>query len=55
MATNTGNLILGPGDLYTAPFGATEPADTAFATAPASPFEDRGGTMDGVELAVARG
>jgi len=52
MATQVSNLIMGPGTLYEAPFGSTEPADTAVATAPASPWADLGGTSDGVQLAV---
>lgn len=52
MAVTTSNLILGPGTLYTGDFGATEPADTAVATAPDVAWTDAGGTQDGVELAV---
>jgi hypothetical protein len=52
MAFNPNNLILGPGDLYAAAFGATEPIDTAFATPPESPdWTDVGGTQDGVNFA----
>lgn len=56
MAVNAGNLILGAGDLYVGAFGATEPADTAWASAPTTPtpWRDMGGTQDGVELAVAQ-
>lgn len=49
----TTNLIQGQGWLYHAPFGAAEPADTAFATAPIAPFVEVGGTKDGVNLKVA--
>lgn len=52
MAVTTTNLIQGPADLYSGPLGATEPADTAFATAPTSPWVDCGGTVGGVTLAV---
>lgn len=48
----TTNLIQGPGWLYTAPFGSTEPIDTAVATDPASPWVTLGGTKDGVNLKV---
>lgn len=52
MAFDPNNLILGPGDLYVADFGATEPADTAFATAPDdATWTDVGGTQDGVNFA----
>lgn len=51
MAFDPNNLILGPGALYVADFGATEPADTAFATAPDSgTWTDVGGTQDGVNF-----
>lgn len=47
------NLIQGPGTLYHAIFGSTEPADTsvALAAAPSAPFADVGGTSDGVTIA----
>lgn len=48
----TTNLIQGAGTLWSAAFGATEPAATAFATDPAAPFVDCGGTQDGVTLTV---
>lgn len=51
MAFDPNNLILGPGDLYTAAFGAVEPADTAFATPPDDlVWTDVGGTEDGVNF-----
>lgn len=52
MSVTTTNLIQGAGDLYAADFGATEPADTAFADAPGDPFVDCGGTDGGVNLIV---
>lgn len=55
LAVSATNLILGPGALYTGPFGSAEPADTAVATQPpGAPFVDVGGTKDGVELTVAQ-
>ncbi|MCW2898571.1 MAG: hypothetical protein JWO67_836 [Streptosporangiaceae bacterium] len=54
MAVTTSNLIQGPADLYSAPFGATEPADTnaAVAAPPTTPWVDCGGTDGGLKLAV---
>jgi hypothetical protein len=52
MPVTTTNLIMGPADLYTAPFGSTEPLDTAIATAPTTPWVATGGTMDGVNMTV---
>jgi hypothetical protein len=55
MPVTASNLALGPGDLYTAPFGSTEPLDSAMstpATAPSAPWTSRGGTQDGVNLIV---
>jgi hypothetical protein len=55
MAVTTTNLIAGPGTLYTASFGATEPTDATVNTAPsASTWIDSGGTQDGVELTIDR-
>ena len=51
MAVTTTNLIQGPADLYSGLFGATEPADTAFVTAPTG-FTDCGGTDDDVKLTI---
>lgn len=52
-AVSTSNLLLGPGTLYYGDFGATEPADTAVATAPDSgDWTDVGGTNDGVTLSI---
>lgn len=49
------NLIQGPGTLYNATFGATEPADSAVNTTPsASTWTDLGGTSDGVTLTMAQ-
>lgn len=53
MSVTTTNLILGPAQLYTAVYGATEPLDTAVATAPdALVWTDVGGTMDGLSLNI---
>lgn len=52
MAVVTTNLIQGPAQLYADDFGATEPADTAVASAPGGTFVDLGGTQDGVTLRV---
>lgn len=56
MGATVTNLIAGPGDLYSGAFGATEPADTAWATPPATPtpWGDVGGTSDGVNLTVGQ-
>jgi len=42
------NLAMGPGTLYTAPFGGTEPADTAVGSVPTAPWVDAGGTLGGM-------
>lgn len=52
MAVSVSNLTQGPGVLYTAEVGVTEPVDTAVATAPGAGYTDVGGTMDGVTIAV---
>ena len=53
MAVTTTNLIQGPADLYSGAFGATEPADTAFASVPDDgAWTDLGGTEGGVTLSV---
>jgi hypothetical protein len=53
MSVTTTNLIMGPADLYSGAFGATEPADTAVnATPAASAWTDIGGTDGGVKLTV---
>lgn len=53
MAVTATNLAQGPGTLYTAAFGATEPADTAVnTTPPASTWTDLGGTVDGIKFSV---
>lgn len=56
MGATVTNLIAGAGDLYTAPFGSTEPASTLVALqgAPASPWSDVGGTQDGVNMTIAQ-
>lgn len=50
MPVTTTNLIMGPGELYTGAFGATEPASPT--TAPAVAWTNVGGTMDGVTLNI---
>ncbi len=53
MAVTVANLVQGPATLYIGAFGATEPADNAVATAPASAtWTDLGGTVDGAELTI---
>lgn len=53
MGVTVTNLIAGPADLYIGNFGATEPADSAVASAPASAtWTDLGGTREGVKLIV---
>jgi hypothetical protein len=49
---NAANLVLGPARLYVAPFGATEPADSAVtpngpSNPPSAPWTDVGGTDGG--------
>jgi hypothetical protein len=51
MPVTTSNLIQGPAVLYTAVFGATEPATVS--TAPAAAWTDVGGTKEGLELTFA--
>src|SRR4051794_13000795 len=47
------NLTAGPGVLYTAAFGAAEPANTAVNTGPdTGVWTDVGGTQDGVSLTI---
>lgn len=46
------NLAAGPGTLYTAAFGATEPVDTAVSSAPAGTYVDCGGTEGGIKLKI---
>lgn len=52
MAVTTTNLIMGPGELYTGAFGATEPATVV--TTPATGWTNVGGTMDGVTLNISQ-
>lgn len=65
MATSVTNLIQGPGTLYTAAFGTTEPAETTAAlnatppppvtgATPSPGWTDVGGTTDGVSLSIAQ-
>jgi hypothetical protein len=49
------NLIAGPGDLYRGVFGATEPLDSAVASAPATGiWTDMGGTQEGVTVNIGQ-
>jgi hypothetical protein len=57
VAVNAANLVLGPARLYVAPFGSTEPLDSAVtpngpSTPPSSPWTDVGGTDGGVTFEV---
>lgn len=58
MSATVTNLIQGPGTLYSAPFGAVEPADATVNTPPAATgvgsFADVGGTLGGVTLSIKR-
>ena len=52
ISVNAANLVMGPARLYVAPFGATEPADSAVTpngptNPPGSPWTDVGGTDGG--------
>jgi hypothetical protein len=53
IAVNAANLVLGPARLYVAPFGSTEPLDSAVtpngpSNPPSAPWTDVGGTDGGV-------
>lgn len=53
MSVNATNLVMGPGKMYTAAFGTTEPADSTVNTAvTATGWTDVGGTMGGLTLEV---
>jgi hypothetical protein len=55
MSVTVLNLTAGPGDLYTGAFSATEPADSAVGTPPASAaWTHLGGTQDGVSLEISQ-
>ncbi|HEY9474675.1 MAG TPA: hypothetical protein VIS06_12595 [Mycobacteriales bacterium] len=55
MSVDTANLTQGPATVYIGDFGATEPADSDVATAPAaSAWTDIGGTLGGTTITVAR-
>lgn len=55
MAPSATNLLAGAGSLHVGEFGATEPADTAWATPlSGTDWPDRGGTDDGLTLTVSR-
>jgi hypothetical protein len=53
MSVTVTNLLAGPGTLYSAPFGSTEPATAQ--TAIAAPWTDVGGTSGGATLAIKTG
>lgn len=54
MPVTVTNLVQGPADLYSAPFGTTEPADTnaAVSAAPSGSWTSMGGTDGGVKLVI---
>ncbi len=53
MTVTPGNLSMGPGDLYVAPFGSAEPFPSELNGTPAaSAFADCGGTMGGLSFTV---
>ncbi len=53
MGVTVSNLVQGPATIYVGAYGATEPADTAVASTPASgAWTDLGGTVDGAELTI---
>jgi hypothetical protein len=53
MGVTSANLVAGPAVVYTGAFGATEPADSAVATAPSSAaWTDQGGTDGGVKINI---
>lgn len=55
MPASATNLLVGPGALHVGNFGATEPADTAVATALVeATWPDLGGTDGGVTVTAAR-
>lgn len=55
MPVSASNLLVGTATLWTGAFGATEPADTAVATALSTPpWTDMGGTDGGVTVTAAR-
>lgn len=54
MSVTASNILMGPGSVYTAPFGTTFPADSAatIAGGPPAGFTDAGGTHGGVTLMI---
>lgn len=54
MSVTGANLVMGPGELYIAAFGATEPADTAVGDPPSSAWTDLGGTVGGITTNLAQ-
>jgi hypothetical protein len=54
MGVTVTNLTAGPGDLYTAAFGASEASlfGAAYSVPASATWTDAGGTMDGVKLSV---
>lgn len=54
MPASATNLLFGPGSMWTAAQGTTEPADTDVNTDPPSPWADMGATDGGVTVTAAR-
>jgi hypothetical protein len=55
MSVTSSNLVEGPAVLYYGAYGATEPADSAVNSAPAtSAWTDLGGTNEGLTLSIDR-
>lgn len=55
MPASASNLLVGPGALHRGPFGSTEPADTAVATAlDAEDWPDLGATDGGVTVTASK-
>jgi hypothetical protein len=52
MAVTAANLLMGPGVLYIADFGTAEPADADIADPPGAGWNDVGGTLGGLTVAV---
>jgi hypothetical protein len=52
MAVTTTNLLMGPVEVWSAPFGTAEPANAV--AAPATGWVDLGGTSDGVTLTIGQ-
>jgi hypothetical protein len=54
MPASASNLLVGPGSLWTAAYGTTEPMDTAVATPLPAPWADAGATDGGCTVTAAR-